>query len=58
MILVSDGGDTSHFGGTVWSGVEGGVEEDAFGLETAANLGRRVADVICKVHTGSLGKVA
>ncbi len=53
MIVVSDGVDTAHFGGTVWSGAEGDVEKDAVGLETAANLGRRVADVVCKMHAGN-----
>ena len=45
MICVSDGFDTSHFGATLFSGTEGGVEADDFGLKTAQNLGRRVAQV-------------
>jgi multimeric flavodoxin WrbA len=50
MILVSDGRPTAHFGGTVWSGAPGGVEADAFGLETVRNLGKRVAEVAQMIH--------
>ncbi len=46
MICVSDGQPTAHFGATLWSGSEGGVTADKEGLETARNLGRRVADVV------------
>jgi len=45
MICVSDGCQTSHFGATMFSGGEGGVEADTIGLETARNLGRRVAEL-------------
>jgi multimeric flavodoxin WrbA len=45
MVVVGDGQPTGHFGATVWSGGEGGVKEDEFGLATARNLGRRVAEV-------------
>lgn len=45
MICVSDGQPTAHFGATVFSGIEGGVERDDFGLQTARHLGRRVAEV-------------
>ncbi len=45
MICVSDGKPTAHLGGTVFSGCEGGVEADEFGLQTVRNLGRRVAEV-------------
>ncbi|MCC6127324.1 MAG: flavodoxin family protein [Pirellulales bacterium] len=45
MIVVGDAPPSGHWGGTVWSGIEGGVEKDDFGLATARNLGRRVAGV-------------
>jgi multimeric flavodoxin WrbA len=53
MICVSDGQPTAHFGATVFSGVEGGVECDEFGLQTARGLGRRVAQLV-----GRLAKTA
>jgi hypothetical protein len=45
MVIVGDGYNTYHFGGTLWSGHPNGYEQDEFGLETARNLGRRVVDV-------------
>jgi len=45
MIVVGNGRPSSRFGGTVWSGIEGGVSKDAYGMTTASNLGRRVAEV-------------
>lgn len=45
MILVSDGRPTAHFGATAFSGAEGGVDRDDFGLQTARGLGTRVAEV-------------
>jgi multimeric flavodoxin WrbA len=50
MICVSDGQPTAHFGGTLFSGSEGGIEADEFGLQTARHLGRRVAEVIVKMQ--------
>jgi multimeric flavodoxin WrbA len=49
MICVSDGQPTAHFGATVFSGVEGGVERDDFGLQTARNLGGRVARLVTRM---------
>ena len=49
MICVSDGAPTAHFGATVFSGGEGGVDADETGLETVRNLGRRVAEVALKL---------
>ena len=43
MILVGDGRPTAHCGATVWSGGKKDVTEDEFGMSTARNLGRRVA---------------
>jgi len=45
MICVSDGFDTCHFGATLFSGGQGGLDADVFGLKTAQNLGRRVAQL-------------
>jgi len=50
MVVVSDGRPTSHYGATLWSGHPDGIEKDAFGLETARNLGKRVAEVAVKMH--------
>jgi len=50
MVCVSDGRPTAHFGATVFSGVDGGAERDDFGLQTARNLGRRVAEVAVKMR--------
>ena len=50
MVIVSDGRPTSHFGGTVWGGHPEGVGSDAFGLATARNLGKRVAEVALKLN--------
>lgn len=46
MICVSDGQPTAHFGAALCSGGEGGLAADSEGLETARNLGRRVAEVV------------
>ena len=50
MVVVSEGRPTSHYGATLWSGHPDGIEKDAFGLETARNLGRRVAEVAARMH--------
>ena len=49
MICVSDGRETAHFGAALWSGGPDGLENDAIGLETARNLGRRVAELACRL---------
>ena len=49
MICVGDGRPTAHFGAALCSGADGGVAEDTEGLETARNLGRRVAEVVKRV---------
>ena len=49
MICVSDGRPMAHFGAALWSGAEGGVAADQEGLETARNLGQRVAEVARRV---------
>ena len=55
MICVSDGKDTAHFGATLVSGGEGGIEADTFGLKTARNLGRRVAELALMVNSTTSG---
>ena len=50
MLVVSDGMNTSHFGGTLYSGGDGGIEQDNNGLTTARNLGKRIADVVTMLH--------
>jgi len=50
MVVVSEGRPTSHYGATLWSGHPDGIEKDAFGLETARNLGKRVAEVAARMH--------
>lgn len=49
MICVSDGRETAHFGAALWSGGPDGLENDAIGLETTRNLGRRVAELACRL---------
>lgn len=53
MICVSDGQETAHFGAALCSGVEGGIEADEAGLATAANLGRRVAQLARRLQRQS-----
>ena len=50
MVIVSEGQPTSHYGATLWSGHPDGIEKDTFGLETARNLGKRLAEVAVKMH--------
>jgi len=49
MIVVGNGRPSSRLGGTVWSGIEGGVTKDTFGMTTAKNLGRRVAETALRL---------
>lgn len=44
MIIVSDGQPSSRIGATFWS-QNNSIEEDFFGIDTAMNLGRRVAEL-------------
>jgi multimeric flavodoxin WrbA len=50
MVVVSEGKPTSHYGATLWSGHPDGIEKDAFGLETARNLGKRVAEMADRIY--------
>jgi multimeric flavodoxin WrbA len=49
MILVGNGRPGPRIGATVWSGTEGGVLKDEFGMATTRALGRRVAEVALRV---------
>ena len=49
MIIVGNGRPSSRIGGTVWSGAEGGVLKDEFGMTTTKTLGRRVAEVALRM---------
>jgi len=49
MIIVGNGRPSSRIGGTVWSGAEGGVLKDEFGMTTTKALGRRVAEVALRM---------
>jgi multimeric flavodoxin WrbA len=53
MILVGNGRPSSRLGGTVWSGIKGGVLEDDFGMTTTKALGRRVAEVALRLAAAS-----
>jgi len=49
MILVGNGRPGPRIGATVWSGAEGGVLKDEFGMATAKALGHRVAEVAMRL---------
>jgi len=49
MILVGNGHPSPRLGATVWSGAEGGVLKDEFGMTTTKALGRRVAEVALRM---------
>ena len=49
MILVGNGRPGPRLGATVWSGAEGGVLKDEFGMATTKALGRRVAEVALRI---------
>jgi multimeric flavodoxin WrbA len=50
MIVVGDAPPTAHFGATVCSGGLEDVKQDEFGMTTARNLGKRVAEMAMLVH--------
>lgn len=49
MIVVGNGRPHSRIGATLWSGAEGGVTKDEFGMTTAKGLGRRVAETALRL---------
>jgi multimeric flavodoxin WrbA len=54
MIIIGDGQPTAHFGATLVNDGKDSIAGDEFGLSTAKNLGRRIAEVALKLaRTGS-----
>jgi multimeric flavodoxin WrbA len=49
-IIVGDGAPMAHYGGAGVSGAAGDAAEDDVGLETSANLGKRVAELALKLN--------
>ena len=45
MLLVGDGRPTGHFGARLWNDGSDDITQDEFGVTTAKNLGRHVAEV-------------
>ena len=45
MLIVGDGRPTGHFGARLWNSGADDISGDEFGVGTAKNLGRRVAEV-------------
>ena len=45
MIVVGDGRPTGHFGARLWNDGDDDISQDEFGIATATNLGRHVAEV-------------
>ncbi|HAX97760.1 MAG TPA: flavodoxin family protein [Candidatus Atribacteria bacterium] len=50
MVVVGDGNNTFHFGGTIWSGNPEGYKNDLAGFNTVKNLARRVTEIAIKIH--------
>lgn len=53
MLVVGDGAPLGHYGGAGVSGAAGDAEEDEVGLDTSANLGKRVAELALKLNSDS-----
>jgi len=52
MVVVGDGRPTAHFGATLWNQGDD-ISGDEFGLSTARNLGRRVAEVALQMQAAA-----
>jgi multimeric flavodoxin WrbA len=46
MIVIGDGRPTGHFGARLWNTGDDDILKDEFGISTAKNLGRHVAEVL------------
>jgi multimeric flavodoxin WrbA len=46
MIVVGDGRPTGHFGARLWNTGDDDILKDEFGISTAKNLGRHIAEVL------------
>jgi len=53
MIVVGDGRPTAHFGATLLNDGKDSIAGDEFGISTAKNLGRHVAEVALKLARAS-----
>lgn len=51
MVIVGGTRPNARIGATVWNSGKGDVTDDEFGMTTARNLGRRVAEVALKIAT-------
>jgi len=49
-IIVGEGAPLAHYGAAGVGGVAGEASDDQVGLETSANLGKRVAELAQKLH--------
>ena len=49
MLIVGDGRPTSHRGATLWNNAKSDISADEWGLTTAKDLGRRVAEVALRM---------
>lgn len=48
-VIVGDGAPMAHYGGTGVGGAAGDASQDQMGMETSANLGRRVAELAMRL---------
>jgi multimeric flavodoxin WrbA len=46
MIVIGDGRPTGHFGARLWNTGDDDILKDEFGISTAENLGRHIAEVL------------
>ena len=54
MVIIGDGRPTAHFGATLVNDGKDSIASDEFGISTAKNLGRRIAEVALKLaRTGN-----
>jgi len=53
MVCVGGGTKAAHFGAALVSNEEKGIECDEIGIETARDIGRRVADLATSLHRDS-----
>jgi multimeric flavodoxin WrbA len=49
MVVVGDARPTQHRGATLWNNWKDDITKDEFGMQTAKNLGKRVAEVAMKM---------
>ncbi len=53
MVVVGDAPESCHFGGMAWSGGDGGIAADAYGLATARNLGLHLGGLARRLSAGA-----